>query len=236
MFTTRLETLVPTTTGNSDNRWGLCLALPLSIFVYLQAKEQGRSSQEPLASKRKVVSVRKLVQKQPAPVPAPQPQQSRFANFQPRAPTAPTAPAAPAAPARQPSRQPARQAARQPVRQTQPVARQHVRQQQQQILQPQQPAAPAYQSDPRFTGGISFMKYFLFLPLPTLRTDLTNVCRTETAVPDLGPGVQLPEQLRRELLRLYLPAVRHDGQGGQLQLLRHLLILAMSSLLTTQST
>merc|ERR1711997_262509 len=48
-----------------------------------QAKEQGRSSQEPLTSKRKVVSVRKLVKKQPVPAPPLQPQQSRFANFQP---------------------------------------------------------------------------------------------------------------------------------------------------------
>ena len=165
MFTTPRETSAPTTTGNSDNRWGRYPASPLAIFVYLQAKEQGRSSQEPLASKRKVVSVRKLVKKQPAPAPPPQPQQSRFANFQPRAPAAPAAPA----------RQPARHAVRQPVRQAQPVARQHVRQQQKQILQPQQPAAPAYQSDPRFTGGICFMKYFLFLQ-PSTSTDLTNPC------------------------------------------------------------
>ena len=146
MFTTPRETSAPTTTGNSDNRWGRYPASPLAIFVYLQAKEQGRSSEEPLASKRKVVSVRKLVKKQPAPAPPPQPQQSRFANFQPRAPTAQAAPA--------------RQPVRQPVRQAQPVARQHVRQQQKQILQPQQPAAPAYQSDPRFTGGSYFIKYF----------------------------------------------------------------------------
>merc|ERR1711994_245773 len=101
-----------------------------------QAKEQERSSQEPAASKKKVVSVRKLVKKQPPP--PPQPQQSRFANFQ------------PTAPARQPEVFQTR------VRQPQSVvARQHARQQQQQqqqILQPQQPAAPAYQSDPRFTG------------------------------------------------------------------------------------
>merc|ERR1712223_717590 len=97
-----------------------------------QAKEQDRSSEEPVASKRKVISVRKLVKKQPPP--PPQPQQTRFANFR------PTAPAAPAAPARQPEIfQP-----RQHVRQRQ--------QQQQKILQPQQPAAPAYTTDPRFTG------------------------------------------------------------------------------------
>ena len=149
-FTTPQETLVPTTTGNSGNRWSLCSASPaspISLYLYFQAKEQERSSQEPAASKRKVVSVRKLVKKQPQP--PTQPQQSRFANFQ---------LTAPAAPARQPEVFQTR------VRQPQPVvARQHARQQQQQqqqILQPQQPAAPAYQSDPRFTGGSYFIKYF----------------------------------------------------------------------------
>merc|ERR1712141_334855 len=96
-----------------------------------QAKEQERSGGEPVATKRKVISVRKLVKKQPAP--PPEPQQSRFANF--RA-------TAPAAPARQPEIFQHRLHVRQRQQQ----------QQQQQILQPQQSAAPAYTTDPRFTG------------------------------------------------------------------------------------
>merc|ERR1711923_187697 len=88
-----------------------------------QAKEEERSSAEPVSSTRKVISVRKLVKKQP--LPPPEPQQSRFANFR------VTGPAAPAAPARQPEIFQSR------VRQAQPVARQHVRQQQPQIPQPE---------------------------------------------------------------------------------------------------
>ena len=146
-FTTPQETLVPTTTGNSGNRWSLCSASPaspISLYLYFQAKEQERSSQEPAASKRKVVSVRKLVKKQPQP--PTQPQQSRFANFR------VTGPAAPAAPARQPE---IFQSRVRPGGQS--LARHHVRQQ-----QPEQPAAPAYTTDPRFTGEIDlFLKYFL---------------------------------------------------------------------------
>merc|ERR1712241_208335 len=99
-----------------------------------QAKEEERSSGEPVSSTRKVISVRKLVKKQPSP--PPEAQQSRFANFRVRA------PAAPAAPARHPEIFQSR------VRPDgQSVARHHVRQQ-----QPEQPAAPAYTTDPRSTG------------------------------------------------------------------------------------